>query len=228
MIARSRLIAGGRSTNVTSVCQLFALPCSESIGRIARPSPDTVGCGLVVGPSSRANASWPSSVAWNWSRRKTTLCASSAARSSRDRGRGHVAADPQAADDRAERAAGLGDRDVLVPAGAGRARPRRWMVVELGHAKAPFRRPWLSTPAPSPGSPRKVKYSDRKTMNMWQSWLVGRLRPDGGYAPRAADRSARAEGDEGLRCLPTEAGLPGGAFRGRARRANARGERSIR
>ena len=31
-MARSTLIAGTRSTNVTSVCQLFALPCSASMG----------------------------------------------------------------------------------------------------------------------------------------------------------------------------------------------------
>ena len=32
-MARSTLIAGIRSTNVTSVCQLLALPRSESIGK---------------------------------------------------------------------------------------------------------------------------------------------------------------------------------------------------
>ena len=39
VIARKMLIAGTRSTNVTSVCQLLALPCSESIRQDGLPVP---------------------------------------------------------------------------------------------------------------------------------------------------------------------------------------------
>ncbi len=42
VIARSTLIAGIRSTNVTSVCQLLDLPCSASMGSTPS-SPATVG-----------------------------------------------------------------------------------------------------------------------------------------------------------------------------------------
>jgi hypothetical protein len=62
-----------------------------------------------------------------------------------DRGRGHAAADPQAADNRAERAADLGDRDVLV-----RVAPGGRVILKLGHARAPFERPWLSAPSRRP------------------------------------------------------------------------------
>ena len=61
--ARSVVKAGGRSTNVTSVCQLLAFDRAESIGSTALPSPDTVGCGFVAGPNSSANGWCPARMA---------------------------------------------------------------------------------------------------------------------------------------------------------------------
>ena len=72
-------------------------------------------------------------------------------------------------------------------------------------------------------------------MNMclvWRPGLAGLecggLRADRAAGLPEAERSAQAEDDEGLRYLPTEAGRPGGAFRGPGQKANMRGERSIR
>src|SRR3954471_14096670 len=73
---------GGFTTNVTSVCQVFALPFSLSTGRTAGlPSTDaTVGCALVSGPKRLAKRTWASS-SWTLASRKTrALCVFRASR----------------------------------------------------------------------------------------------------------------------------------------------------
>ena len=82
VIARSTEIAGGRSTNVTSVCQAFALPpprCASSSKTLGLSLvPGTVGWAVVRSPNRRANPAWAASSRCRWPRRKTTLCSSKA------------------------------------------------------------------------------------------------------------------------------------------------------
>src|ERR1039457_434791 len=78
--ACSRVKAGGRSMNVTSVCQLLArTPLRESISsRRGWPGGDArVGWPSVSGPSRSAKATWAAE-SRVWARRKTTLWSSSA------------------------------------------------------------------------------------------------------------------------------------------------------
>ena len=133
-MARSTLIAGTRSTKVTSVCQLLALPCSESIGRIAFPSPATVGCGLVTGPEQLGERELVGVRGVLLVAQEDDLVPQQRGAQLGQRVRVEVAAGPDAADDGADDAADLGYLDVPVRAGD----ESRRVVLELGHAKAPF------------------------------------------------------------------------------------------
>lgn len=72
---RSVEACGGFSTNVTSVCHVFAEPSSLSTGRtFSAPSTDaTVGWAFVSGPNRDANRTWSSSVRMFASRNTSAL-----------------------------------------------------------------------------------------------------------------------------------------------------------
>src|SRR6478735_4341838 len=73
---------GGLTTNVTSVCQLLALPFSLSTGSTeGLPSTDaTVGWALVSGPKRPAKRTWASSSSTFASRKTRALCLFKASR----------------------------------------------------------------------------------------------------------------------------------------------------
>ena len=133
-MARSTLMAGTRSTNVTSVCQLLALPCSASMGSTAPPSPATVGrpgegaqqpCeGPLVGVGRVLLVA-----------QEDDLVPEQRGPQPGHGGEADVTADPDAADDGTDHPAHLGDADVLVRALT--AESRR-MVLDAGHTGAPF------------------------------------------------------------------------------------------
>jgi len=112
--ARSRLIAGMRSTKVTSVCQLLALPWVESIGRTAFSLPRTVGCGSVGVPSRTGELVLGRVVEVTLAGEEDDLVRQQgAADLGHGRGR-YVAAEFDAADAGADRFGDLRDGDVVV------------------------------------------------------------------------------------------------------------------
>ena len=63
--ARSTLMAGTRSTKVTSVCQaLAAMPLSAVTLKTRAEPVFTVGWAVVSGPNDSAKAWWPASSRW--------------------------------------------------------------------------------------------------------------------------------------------------------------------